>query len=136
MPAEPDAVRRRRTLLAGHRAEHIAVIWLALKGYRILARRYQVRGGEIDIVARRGRTLAIIEVKARPTLDLARTAVTAAKQRRIERATAVWVSRHPRSASLDIRGDLVLIAPWRWPCHLINTLPLCLDGRHRPFTWN
>ena len=46
-----------------------AVVLLRLKGYRVLASRYQIRGGEIDIVARRGDTVAFVEVKVRPTLD-------------------------------------------------------------------
>jgi putative endonuclease len=124
MPADPDAVRRRRTLVAGLRAERIAVVWLALKGYRILARRYRVHGGEIDIVARRGRTIAVVEVKARPTLDEARTAVTATKHRRIERAASVWLSRNPWATCLDVRGDMVLVAPWRRPHHLADALTL------------
>jgi Uncharacterised protein family UPF0102 len=53
----------------GIRAERVAVGLLRLKGYRILARRYQVREGEIDIVARRGDTVAFVEVKVRPSLE-------------------------------------------------------------------
>ncbi len=47
----------------GLRAESLAVGLLRLKGYRILARRYQIREGEIDIVARRGDTVVFVEVE-------------------------------------------------------------------------
>jgi hypothetical protein len=53
-------------------AERLAAIALRLKGYRILACRYRVHGGEIDIVARRADTIAFVEVKVRPTLDEAK----------------------------------------------------------------
>jgi putative endonuclease len=65
-------------------AERAAV--LRLKGYRILACRYRVRDGEIDTVARRGGAVAFVEVKVRPTLDEARTAIDFVKRRRTSRA--------------------------------------------------
>ena len=49
----------------GHAAEWIAALWLMLKGYQVLAFRLKGRGGEIDILARRGRVLAAVEVKRR-----------------------------------------------------------------------
>lgn len=123
---DPDRslARRRATYLAGHWAERLAVAVLMLKGYRILARRYVVRGGEIDIVARRGSTVAFIEVKARPTLDEALLAVTERKRRRIERAAAVWLSRNPWATTHVLRGDAILVAPRRWPAHVVEAYPL------------
>jgi putative endonuclease len=59
------------------------VMVLRLKGYRILAFRFRVRGGEIDIVARRGDTIAFVEVKVRPTIDEALAAIDEVKRRRI-----------------------------------------------------
>src|SRR4051794_41706095 len=49
----------------GRGAETLACWYLRIRGWRILARRARVPGGEVDIVARRGRTLAFVEVKAR-----------------------------------------------------------------------
>lgn len=57
---------RRHAAGFGRRAEWLAALLLSLKGYRILARNYVVRGGEIDLVARRGSTVIFVEVKARP----------------------------------------------------------------------
>jgi putative endonuclease len=63
-------------------AERAAVLILRLKGYHILACRYRVRDGEIDIGARRADTIAFVG----PTLDEARTAIDFVKWRRISRA--------------------------------------------------
>jgi putative endonuclease len=50
----------------GHRGETLAAWLVRLRGGRVLARNTRVRGAcEVDIVARYGRTLAVIEVKAR-----------------------------------------------------------------------
>ena len=110
----------------GLRAEGVAVGLLRLKGYRILARRYQVREGEIDIVARRGDTVAFVEVKVRPTLDEARTAIGAVKRRRLSRAAKSWLASNPWAAPLTWRGDAVFLAPWCWPRHEIAAIELDL----------
>jgi hypothetical protein len=60
---------RRSAWLRGRRAEWLAAWWLRLKGYRILARDLRTPVGEIDLIARRGRVLALVEVKARPSLE-------------------------------------------------------------------
>ncbi len=60
---------RRQAYVRGRRAEALAAWWLRLKGYRILARGFRVAAGEIDLIARRGRLIALIEVKARPSLE-------------------------------------------------------------------
>ncbi len=67
---------RRRAYGRGRRAETLAAWWLRLKGYRILARGFRVASGEIDLIARRGRVLVHVEVKARASLEEAREALT------------------------------------------------------------
>ena len=57
------AVAERR----GRRGEGFASLWLRLQGWRVLARRVKTPRGEIDLIARRGHTLAFIEVKWRAT---------------------------------------------------------------------
>jgi putative endonuclease len=111
-------LRRRRAYGLGRRAEWMAAWWLRLKGYRILARDFRVAVGEIDLVARRGRTLALVEVKARPDLATAHAAIGPRQRRRIARAAASFVQRHPALADCDIRFDVVLLAPHRRPRHL------------------
>ena len=105
-------------------AEGLALLALMLKGYRPLARRFAAAGGEIDLIVRRGRTIAFVEVKARADLDTALAAIDGAKRRRIARAAAVWLSHNPRVAGATFRGDAVLIAPRRWPRHLVDAFPV------------
>ncbi|ACI91554.1 conserved hypothetical protein [Afipia carboxidovorans OM5] len=102
----------------GLSAERRACLYLAAKGYRLLARRYRTPHGEIDIVARRRATLVFAEVKARNSLDEAAASVTARQQQRIATAASVWLAAHPDHANLDCRFDVILIAPKRFPRHL------------------
>lgn len=117
---------RRKAHLFGLLAERFAILALRLKFYSILARRYRVQGGEIDIVARRGDEIVFVEVKARPTLDEAMTAIDFVKRRRISRAAKIWLTANPWAAALTLRGDAVFIAPWRWPRHAIAVVELDL----------
>jgi putative endonuclease len=117
---------RRKAHMRGLVAERLAVAALRLKGYRILACRYAIRGGEIDIVARRGDTIAFVEVKARQTLDEARIAIGAVKRRRMSRAARVWLTSNPWAAPLTFRGDAIYLAPWAWPRHVVAALELDL----------
>jgi putative endonuclease len=123
-----DATKRRRGAhLYGIRAESIAAILLRLKGYSILARRYAVSGGEIDLIARRGDAIAFVEVKARGDLNLALEAISATKRRRIARAARVWLARNPWAAGLTLRGDAVFVAPGRLPRHAPAAYRLEID---------
>jgi len=109
---------RRAAEKRGRRAEALAAWFLRLKGYRILARRYKTPAGEIDLIAKRGRTVAFVEVKQRPGEDAAIEAVTAKGRARIARAAALWVSHHPAAAELDHRFDVILAPPGRLPRHM------------------
>ena len=111
---------RRRAFRKGHRGEWIAAIALVAKGYRIVARRYRTKLGEIDLIARRGDLVAIVEVKARPTLMDAMNAVGHQAEHRIEAAADLWLSRQPDYSRLSVRFDLVAVLPWRWPVHVEN----------------
>ena len=117
---------RLRANRRGKRAERIAALWLMLRGYRILARGFKVAGGEIDLVVRRGATLAFVEVKRRASLEEALLAVTGTKRGRIVRAAGVWLGRNAWAVGLTYRGDAVLIAPRRWPRHLADAFPIVI----------
>ncbi|GAB4150434.1 MAG: hypothetical protein Tsb0016_22100 [Sphingomonadales bacterium] len=110
-------VRQRREV-RGRRAERLARLFLWLKGYRCLRARYRSPVGEIDLICRRGRVLAFIEVKARPRLDDAAAAITPPQLARIRRASAHFLASQPGLAECDCRIDAVLVAPGRWPRHL------------------
>ena len=110
--------RRRATYLRGHWAEHVALALLILKGYRLLARRYAASGGEIDLIVKRGDTIAFIEVKARNVMDNALIAIGAQKRERFSRAARAWLSRNGWAANKVLRADAVFVAPGRWPRHL------------------
>jgi putative endonuclease len=123
----PGKPARRRAHLFGLRAEVIAAMLLICKGYRIIERRYVVAGGEIDIIARRGGTVAFVEVKARGDLDEAASAISETKRRRISRAARLWVTHNPWSMSETLRGDAVFVAPGRLPRHLPSAYTLDFD---------
>ena len=118
-------MNRREAYLFGLDAEYWAELLLRAKGYRILARRFLAAGAEIDLVAKRGRTLIFVEVKARPTLDQAAETITAQKLARIARGARTFLGRMP-AVPETIRCDAILIAPGRFPRHIqsIGELPL------------
>jgi putative endonuclease len=119
--------RRRGAHLYGLKAESIAALLLRLKGYTILARRFVVSGGEIDLVARRGGVVAFVEVKARADLEVAAVSISATKRRRVSRAARVWLARNPWAAGLTLRGDAVFVAPGRLPRHEPSAYSLDID---------
>lgn len=114
------SARHRRAQSHGSWAERAAAHYLRLKGYRILARGFRAPEGEIDIVARRGRVLVLVEVKARPSAEAAAYAIAPRQRRRIERAALRFLSQHARHAGCDLRFDAILVSPWRLPRHLID----------------
>ncbi len=117
------AARRQRGLKARHdgrTAEWIAALWLMLHGWRIVGFRTRTPEAEIDLLIRRGHVLAGVEVKQRRTLDEALTAVTPRQQRRLLLAVGAIAARRPGWRNLDVRLDLVALAPGRLPRHLTD----------------
>lgn len=106
----------------GRAGEFSAALLLRLKGYRVLARRFSLGAGtgagEVDLIARRGRTLAFVEVKARTGLDAAAEAIRPEQRRRIVRAAEAFLAERPGLSELEVRFDAVLVAPGRFPRHL------------------
>jgi putative endonuclease len=117
----PTSVERRQAFRRGHLAEGAAAWLLRCKGYRIVGRRVRTPMGEIDLIARRGRTVAFIEVKARPTRDVALEAVSPRQARRMVGAARWWLSLQPPPATAaDWRFDIVVVSPYLLPRHLPN----------------
>jgi putative endonuclease len=110
--------RRQRAQRLGRWAEFLCASLLRLKGYRILARDWRSPVGEIDIVACRGHTLVFVEVKSRSAQDI--YPLGPIQRQRIIRAAIVFVQSRPKLVGFDIRFDLMQVAPWRRPQHLID----------------
>lgn len=89
----------------GRHAETVAALYLRLRGYRILARRYKTKAGEIDIIARKAKLIVIVEVKQRLTLEAAHESISAQSTRRIADAAEHFISRHRRYQSYGLRFD-------------------------------
>ena len=128
MRAPPDrrSVRQARGLKArrdGRGAEVIGALWLMARGWRILGFRVATPQGEIDLLARRGDTLAVIEVKRRRTLAEALEAVSANQRQRLRRAGAAIASRRPELSGAAVRLDLMAFGPRGWPRHIPDAWP-------------
>lgn len=118
MTGEARSRRARRSGITGQRAEWLAILWLGLKGYRPVARRFGGKGGEIDLIVKRGRTIAFVEVKARGAMDEALIAITPEKHRLVELRIRQWLAQNPWAMAHHLRADAVFLAPWRWPRHV------------------
>jgi len=110
--------KRQQARRAELRAETVAAWWLRLKGYRVTDRNLRTPLGEIDIIARRGETVAIVEVKQRPDAATGSTAVSVHQQKRLINAARWLISARPALAALTIRFDVILVTPRRFPLHI------------------
>ena len=99
------------------------------KGYQILAFRLKGRGGEIDILAKRGRTLAVVEVKRRQTMAAAILALGPEQHGRLAAAGAAVARSRPALQGLNLRIDMVALAPGRFPRHLRGVTTTGADSR-------
>jgi putative endonuclease len=105
----------------GRRGETLAALYLRLKGWRILARRVKTPRGEIDLIARRGGTVAFVEVKWRERAADLDHAIDAYRLRRVAAAAEVVAHRYAKGADVQ-RIDVLLLAPGHWPRHMANAL--------------
>ncbi|OCC24559.1 hypothetical protein MB02_03450 [Croceicoccus estronivorus] len=103
----------------GRRAENLAAWFLRLKGWHILARRVKNSRGEIDLIARRRRTVAFVEVKWRNRAKNLDQAIDAYRLRRVAAAAEAEAHRYARTGD-DMRIDVLLLAPGRFPRHIVN----------------
>lgn len=92
-------------------AERRAARWYRLRGWRILGANVWAGRNEIDLVARRGRSLRFVEVKEKRGWRFGDPAemVTAEKQRRVRNAARVWLAAHPELGGLDVAFDVVAV---------------------------
>lgn len=117
------AARGSKAHKQGHRAEGLCCLFLRLKGYKIIVRRYKTHQGEIDIVAKRGQELAFIEVKSRPNYIAASEAVTPHQQNRLCRTATLFHAHYRGYSQCHMRFDIMFVLPWHLPIHIQNAFP-------------
>jgi len=101
---------------AGRRAENLACLYLRLKGYQILERRFKVRQGEVDIIVRKGKIIAMVEVKQRSSEDAAQDSVSYENQTRLMDAAEIYINQSCELQDIDfeLRYDfLYVIGRWK-----------------------
>jgi putative endonuclease len=119
MSEKRSADARRDADARGREGEAEAAMFLAQRGWRIVAERVKTKAGEIDLVARRTGLVAFVEVKWRAR---APSLADAIDERRLARVAAavelVWQDYAAQGE--DIRIDVILLAPGRPPTHIEN----------------
>jgi putative endonuclease len=106
--------------LKGLHAEMLAALWLRLKGWRILDRRLRTPLGEIDLLAEKRETLILVEVKLRPTLTEAASAISPHQQARLVNAARFVLAKHPEMGNHTVRFDTLLVNRWGGMKHVVN----------------
>ena len=107
-------------------AELVTIVFLRFKGYKILKRRYKSFLGEIDIIAKKGKAIVAVEVKARKKLVhkngfLIDEVVGEAQKRRIKRAAMAFMGLNfKKYYHHSLRFDLVVVCPYKLPLHLVG----------------
>lgn len=116
----PKSKARVAAQRGGHWGEALAALYLRCQFYRIIDQRCKTPVGEIDLIAQRFGTTVFVEVKLRADRALYASTMDAVNQRRIGRAAHYYLSRHPELAQTSLRFDVIFLAPWSWPRHVIN----------------
>lgn len=112
-------MKRERAEKQGRAGEGRAALWLQMKGWQVLARRRKTPLGEIDLIVKRGRVVAFVEVKWRAAASELDHAIDEYRLSRV--AAAVEAVAHEYAADgEDIRIDVLLLAPGTFPRHIVN----------------
>lgn len=101
-------------------AEFLCAVVLTVKGYRLVAKRYNTAQGEIDIIALHGNNIVFVEVKARPSLAKAGEAISSQQKTRLKRAASAYLSGRSTLSHCSQRFDVMLVLPWSLPVHHVN----------------
>jgi putative endonuclease len=94
----------------GDHGEALAASWYQARGFVVVARNWRGRGGEVDVVVRRGRLVVFCEVKARTTdvYGSGADAVGRVKRSRVRRVAAEWLAA-TRPGPVDVRFDVAVV---------------------------
>lgn len=90
-------------------AEAAARDALERDGWTILAQRLRTKAGEVDIAAEKAGLLALVEVKSRPSLTEAASALTPRQQARLVAACDIILAEHPDWGANGVRFDVLLV---------------------------
>jgi putative endonuclease len=123
MPPSPSKPKNKSRIFAegaGRRGERWAELFLFAKGYRTIARRVKTPVGEIDLIVRRRAVTVFVEVKARSFSHQEADALMAVNRQRIVRAAQFWLMRKPALVDTTMRFDVIFLAPFAWPRHIVN----------------
>lgn len=101
-----------KTTSKGFIAESLCAVILRLKGYKIITRNFKTKIGEIDLIARKGKHLVIVEVKFRPSKNIVHGIISKNQQKRIINTTNYFISRYPKYSNFHIRFDAMLF--WKF----------------------
>lgn len=98
---------------SGAEAEALATAYLERNDCRIIATNYRFRGGELDIIARHGDSLAFVEVKYRTSDNFGSAAehLRRGQQARLRRGAAIWLGKHDPRSLMPCRFDLLALSP-------------------------
>lgn len=114
----------RQARIDGYKAENLAVLFLRLKGYKILERNFRppkgIGAGEIDIIASKHNIIVFIEVKRRKSLSFAAEAVNEHVQSRRIKGAEYFLMLHPELNNKQMRFDVILLSPGHFPEHIKN----------------
>ncbi len=109
-PEVADPVQgRQHAHTKGHRGEFWARMYLRLKGYGILYKRYKTAVGEIDLVVKRGRQLIFVEVKSHASEEASLDHVTPSQKKRIVKAARWFISANPPLKDHQQRFDVITV---------------------------
>lgn len=111
---------KKQAYIFGIIAEIIALVFLKIKFYKIVECRYRSHAGEIDIIAKRGKYIVFIEVKARKNSSHIFDVLSSKQQLRIRNSAEFFLSRNKKFQNLQPRFDLITISPKHGLTHLKN----------------
>lgn len=108
----------KKTHQFGILAERITILFLRLKGYKILFWRYKTVFGEIDIIAKKGKMIVVIEVKARKSKTAIEELLQPKQVSRIKKTTELFLANNTKFRKCPIRFDFVMMNKFYFPRHL------------------
>ncbi len=111
--------KRKKNERIGRIAEFFAVVFMRLKGYRLLAQRYKCSAGEIDLIFKRGKYIIFCEVKFRKDKNLLLYSVTNTQKLRILKTAEFWLAQK-KLAQYNARFDFIGLTLWKKPIHIKN----------------